>query len=214
MRWYRCTFTVESPESMHGQYVIQPQTMDLDGLRGGTAEIENWFLNPELSINVDGGVGFGTIRPGTSGYNTMTVHNTAEGGVVYNLFITGSDFYDSSHSGGKCPTTNQLSLRNFRYYASNGAYSTSSDQQINSAGAVTRNKDSEGYVTIEYGKYFSPLLYNDAEVIQSPAKIGPYYVGNLLMGGSTLALTVRLDLPNPCNGDYNLGHIYIWAEPV
>jgi len=41
-----------------------------------------------------------------------------------------------------------------------------------------------------------------------------YSAGNVLSPGSEMAITFRLDLPEPCNGDFDAGAIYFWAEAV
>ena len=38
--------------------------------------------------------------------------------------------------------------------------------------------------------------------------------GNVLTPGSEMALTFRLDLPVPCNGDFDTGSIYFWGEAI
>jgi hypothetical protein len=39
-------------------------------------------------------------------------------------------------------------------------------------------------------------------------------IGNVLTPGSEMALTFRLDLPEPCNGDFDSGSIYFWGEAI
>jgi len=134
MAYYTCTLTVESPTSMHGQYWITANVVDLDDQLGTMAENEFWYFNPTIALTMSGlPLRFGTVRPGTVAYsNTITVGNGAEAGsgVLMDMFVTGTDFTDPAHSGAKCPSTNQLSLQNFRYYAVNGAYGTQNDLEL------------------------------------------------------------------------------------
>ena len=128
MRYYTCTLTVETAESMYGEYFTTVEALDLDGLSGTMDENEYWFLNPEIALSIDGDLTFEDVRPGTSSYSdTLLVGNDADfgSGVLLDMFISGTDFYDSSSSGAMCPTTNQLSLSAFRYFATSGTYSTS-----------------------------------------------------------------------------------------
>ena len=127
MRNYVCTFTVETVASMDGEYWITVEATDLDGLSGVMAENEYWYFNPTIGISIDGDLEFEDVRPGTASYSTtLLVGNDADdsSGVMMDMFISGTDFYDSSSSGAMCPTTNQLSLGAFSYYATSGAYST------------------------------------------------------------------------------------------
>jgi hypothetical protein len=211
MSFYWCTFTVETPDSMQGEYWVTVEVEDLDGLSSIMDENEYWFLNPTIALAIDGGLTFSDVRPGTQSYSeTLKVGNDAEegSGVMLDMFITGTDFYDSSSSGAKCPSTNQLALTNFRYFASNGGYSTLTDGR----------NDPEGYVPICYGDKFQPgEFYDTCEIIQgdSIAVNGAnYYLGNFLSPGAEIAMTFRLDLPEPCNGDFDTGQIFFWGEAI
>ncbi len=210
MAYYTCTLTVESPESMHGQYWIAANVVDLDDQVGTFDENEYWFFNPSISLTMSGlPLNFGTVRPGTTAYsNTITVGNGAEtsSGVMLDMFISGTDFTDPSHSGAKCPTTNQLSLSTIRYYAVNGAYSTLQDGR----------RDAEGYVGIGYGAGFNmpTAFYGRTEVMHTAVNAAGYYAGNILSPGSEMSVTFKLSLPLPCNGDFSDGHIYFWGEAI
>jgi hypothetical protein len=206
--YYTCTLTVETQASMGGPYWVTVEAEDLDGLTGTMDENEYWFFNPIIALTVEGTMTFDNVRPGTDSYSkTVTVGNNADAGsgVMMDMFITGTDFYDSASSGAKCPTTNQLSLSNFRYFATNGAYST-----YGTAGA-----DNEGYRPIAYGIGFNnpDPFYDKAEILPAQ-KVGPYYTANLLAPGAEMALTFKLSMPEPCNGDFDTGNIFFWAEAI
>ncbi len=228
MRYYTCTLTVETPASMWGEYWITVEAMDLDGLMGTMDENEYWFLNPEIALAIEGApLTFEDVRPGTMTYsNTLTVTNDADdgSGVALDMFISGTDFYDSSSSGAMCPTTNQLVLGDgdsdcdaadpFCYYAVNGAYSTAADLR----------SDAEGYVGINYATGFNnPNPFYGAangdntgyEIMQSNTMFGAtYFAPNVLMPGADMSITFRLNLPEPCNGDFDSGRIDFWGEAI
>jgi len=84
-----------------------------------------------------------------------------------------------------------------------------------SGDAVQRDRDPEGYVNIDYGIGFNnpDLFYNNVEILQAQ-KVGPYYTANLLAPGAEMALTFKLSLPEPCNGDFDTGQIYFWGEAI
>jgi hypothetical protein len=208
MRFFDCTFTVETPESMYGEYWITVEALDLDGLSGTMDENEYWFLNPVIALDLQGDLTFDEVRPGTQSYSdTLLIGNDADdgSGVMLDMFISGTDFYDSSSSGAMCPETNQLSLDAFRYYAVNGAYSTAMDPR----------RDAEGYVGINYGIGFNDPtpFYNNAEIMQVLPN-GPYFMANVLAPGAEMAMTFKLTLPEPCNGDFDTGSIYFWGEAI
>jgi hypothetical protein len=223
MSYYDCTLTVETPISMHGEYFITVEAKDLSGLSGIMAENEYWFLNPTIALTVDGSLSFEDVMPGTSSYsNTLLVGNDAEAGsgVILDMFISGTDFYDPSSSGARCSAdaasggipTNKLALKEFRYFVTNGAYVS---------GTATFDTDAEGYTDIPYSTEIS-----GAERIMrwrnGPRGAAPssdvidqdWNNGNALSPGSEMALTFRLNMPEPCVGDFSEGQIYFWGEAI
>ena len=221
MDFFDCTLTVETPESMYGEYWVTVEALDGDGLAGTMDENEYWFFNPVVALSVDGDLVFEDVRPGIQAYSdTILVGNDADdgSGVMLDMFISGTDFYDSSSSGARCPTTNQLSLSAFKYFATNGAYSSNGDDLVGSrgaGGADDRAMDSEAYVNIGYGIGFNnPTPFYDGFEILQDQKVGPYYTANLLAPGAEMALTFKLSLPEPCNGDFDTGALYFWGEAV
>jgi len=207
MRAYTCTFTVETADSHYGEYWYTVEVEDLDGETATVDENEYWSLNPVIALSIDGDLTFDNVRPGTESYSqTLLVGNDADdgSGVLLDMFISGTDFYDSASSGAACPTTNQLSLSAFDYYATSGAYSTADDSRA----------DAENYVPIGYATGFNnPTNFYDAfEIIQTTT--GDYSAGNVLTPGSELAVTFRLSLPEPCNGDFDTGSINFWGEAI
>ncbi len=214
MAWYTCKLTVESPDSMYGEYWVTIEVEDLSGLTNTVDENEYWYLNPVVALNIEGDIDFGTVRPGTTAYSdTLTVGNGADegSGVVLDMFITGTDFTDPTSSGAACPSTNQLSLQQFKYYAVNGAWTTK-----DVPAGYPRQPDAEGYLSIPYGDHFDKSLYGEAELLPAnPINGGALgYAANLLAPGAEMSLTFKLDLPEPCVGDFTDGHIYFWGEAI
>ncbi len=116
MAYYDCLFTVESPESMQDEFFLTVEAISVDG-EAIMDENEYWFFNPIVALAVDGDVEFEDVRPGSVAYSsTILVGNDAEegSGVLLDMFISGTDFYDPDSSGAKCPDTNQLQLSNTR----------------------------------------------------------------------------------------------------
>ena len=217
MDMFDCTFTVETPEKMNGEYWITVEADDGGVEKGVMDENEFWFLNPAVAVVVDDPMTFGEVIPGTDAYSTtMRVGNGAEddSGVMMDMFISGTDFYDSSSSGARCPTTNQLTLDHFRYFATSGAYNSAQDLDIDLVDG-DRNTDVEGYTNIDYGIGFNnpDPFYDNMEILQAQ-KVGPYYTANILAPGAEMAITFKLSLPEPCNGNFDSGSIYFWGEAI
>ena len=196
MKAYECTLTVETADSMYGEYFVTVEATDLDGLSGTMDENEYWFLNPVIALSIDGDLTFEDVRPGTETYSeTLLIGNDADegSGVRLDMFISGSHFYDSSSSGAMCPTTNELNLGAFSYYALNGPHET------------------PGYLGISVGDEITEAARIMDEVAYGTGGLNP---SNLLSPGGEMALTFKLTLPEPCNGDFDTGSIYFWGEAI
>ena len=134
MAFYRCTYTVQSSEVDLGEIFVTTIVKDSDAEseEGVVAEGEWWLFNPVISVDLDGAdsIDFDNggegVRPGTVVYSDpFQVKNGADDGsnVYLDMFVFGSDFTGS----GNCPDSNKLSLTNFDYRATHGAYRTHDD---------------------------------------------------------------------------------------
>lgn len=228
MVYYTCTMTAQGLSAMQGEKYISVEAWNIaDGNKIKIQNDENFYLNPAISLRVEGvqnGIEFNNLEAGETSYSdTITVTNTInpEAGVILNLFLSGTDFKDMivdntgtrPNLNARCPELNVLSLDRFRYYAINGAYQTIDDP---------RQKDSEGYLNIGYGA-FGPGLYGRNELIQlgqfpedpeDPLYEGKYYHGSTLTPNSQAYITYKVNLPNPCSGNFDDGQMYIWAEAI
>ena len=220
MAYYDCRLTVETPASMHGEYFLTVEAMDATGLSGTMAENEYWFLNPTIALAVDGNLAFEDVMPGTDAYsNTILVGNDAEAGsgVILDMFISGTDFYDPTSSGARCSdNTNKLALREFAYFVTNGAYAS-----LDATPVATADVDQWGYTNIPYSTEISGskkiMRFNTDVRGAAPSSSvvdTDWNNGNALSPGSEMAITFRLSMPEPCVGDFSEGQIYFWGEAI
>lgn len=220
MAYYDCRLTVETPASMHGEYFLTVEAKDLTGLSGTMAENEYWFLNPTIALSVDGNLAFEDVMPGTDAYsNTILVGNDAEAGsgVILDMFISGTDFYDPTSSGARCSDdTNKLALREFAYFVTNGAYDS-----LDAVVVATADVDQWGYTNIPYSTEISGskkiMRFNTLVRGAAPSSTlvdTDWNNGNALSPGSEMALTFRLSMPEQCVGDFSEGQIYFWGEAI
>jgi hypothetical protein len=214
MAEYYCCLYVETPESMYGEYWVVAEAEDYDGLLGTFDENEYWFFNPIIALTVDGELDFGDgegVRPGTYAYaDTLLLGNDADqgSGVWLQMFISGTDFYDSNSYGTMCPTSNVLALSNFAYFATDGAHET---QPYFGA----RNSGPEGYYDIPYETGSEPdreeIIEGDGTIVLNGVV---YDAGNVLAPGAEIAITFRLWIPEPCNGNFDTGSLFFWGEAI
>ena len=220
MAFYSCTLTVETPESMYGEYWVTVEARNIEGYAATMDENEYWWFNPEISLTINDSITFEDLAPGKTVYsNYITVKNSVdvESGVRLDMFISGTDFY-SSQSGSYCPENNRLGLERFKYYAENGVYNTTN----------TNNSDWEGFRPINYGIGFNNpfLFYQGYEIIPKdpyvPGYVGeldnwdylPYYHANELEEGEEMTLRFKLNVPRECQGIFSEGHMFFWGEAI
>jgi hypothetical protein len=242
--FYKCVLTVETQASMYGDSWITIEAIASDGQSATIDENEFWFLNPNIALTTSGNLVFSDVRPGSVAYSdTVLVGNDADlgSGVLLDMFISGTDFYDPSSSGAKCPVSNRLKLsQDLRSQASLGAGVNSGATQNTACNAGVgglsgvdnndhlcyyatngaystfgaANADAEGYRPIVYSDQFTRDFYNDAEIIFNGGLTGGYSLGNVLAPGAEIAMTFKLGLPEPCIGDFSDGDIYFWGEAI
>jgi len=192
---YQCTLTVETPDSMYGEYWATIEAIDLDLETGTMAQNEYWFLNPVVALDIRGDLTFDNVRPGTVAYSeTLLVGNDADigSGVLLDMYISGTNFYDLDSSAAMCPTSNVLSLNAFSYDATNGQF------------AVPNMPIRSGDTIAQAGRIMDGSQFGQAGV--NPT--------NFLAPGAEIGLTFQLALPEPCNGDFNSGDIFFWGEAI
>lgn len=138
MAIYDCILTVETPNSMYGEYWVVGEVEDLNGNQATFDENEYWFFNPVIALAVDGDLEFDNVRPGSASYSdTLRITNDADegSGVLLDMTISGTDFYDPSSSGAKCPISNRIRLNS----GGNGHdYTTEGD--VNPAASFSRSE--------------------------------------------------------------------------
>lgn len=195
MAVYECTLTVETSESMYGEYWATVEAVDNDGLTGTMANNEYWYLNPTIALSIDGDLTFDNVRPGSRAISsTLLVGNDADdsSGVLLDMYISGTDFYDSTSSGAMCPDTNKLALSAFSYDVVNGEF-MSDDMSI-----------LPGNTIAQAGRMMDHAIFGTTT---------PDF-RNFLAPGAEMAITFQLDLPEPCNGDFDTGSIFFWGEAI
>lgn len=205
MREYLCTLTVEP--TCIGQQWFGVKAEDLAGLTGTMQEAESWFCNPELDLIVSGNINFGTLGPGEQAATTFSVKNAAEegSGTMVVMAISGSDFYDSTSSGAKCPTSNVLKLQG------NGDTFTTGFWYSATRGSLSVSKK-----RIPYGDDISesdPIFSASTSATQWRKWSGTL-MGQAASPGSETSITLHLGLPQPCNGQFTDGDITLWAWAV
>jgi len=206
MQYYQCTLTVETVDSMDGEYWVTVEAIGVDG-SATLDENEYWSFNPTIAISIDGDLEFDEVTPGTLAYSsTMLVGNDADdgSGVLMDMFISGTDFYDSDSSGARCPVTNRLKLGDNNAIPGNDGPAGPMNQHVcaidfnaddnefvgdticyyATQGAYSTEddprRDAEGYVPIVYGDAFHTDFYNDAEIM---APLGSPGGGLVSIGG-------------------------------
>ncbi|MEK6879329.1 MAG: hypothetical protein AABY22_06960 [Nanoarchaeota archaeon] len=224
--YYLCVFTVETPESLYGLKYIGAEATDYNNLVD-YIQIDQtpWYLNPIIALSVEGDIDFDNAKAGRDSYSPkITITNMADegSGVIMDMFLSGTDFYNITEITDSCPTN--LKLENFRYFAENlmNGYTSRDDLLIDTINenTILRDKDNEDYISIDYGIGFNnpEPFYENTEVIQAEPNIfntGYGYNANILYPGEKMEVKFKFRTPSECrnSGRYN-GLFYFWGENI
>jgi hypothetical protein len=193
MSEYECILTVEP--TCYGQKWFGVKVVDFDGLTGTMNEAEAWFCNPAVSLTMSGSLDFGNMGPGQQRAQTFSVTNAAEGGVQVIMKMGGTDFYDPSSSGAKCPTSNVLKLQGVSTDTNPATYNTGFWY------TATQGSATKGPTRISYANNI---------ILAEPI----FGYGVPTSPGSSASVTLHLGLPMPCNGQFTDGRISLWAYAI
>lgn len=201
---YKCILTIEP--NCDGNIWLGVKAVDLDGNTSTASGQEAWYCNPSLDINVSGTINFGELGPGEQGSSTVSITSNAPGGTQVVLSIAGSDFYDPTPSGAKCPTTNALQLQ-----GDGNAFTTGFWYKATMGSLTTGNK------RIPYGCTTTSCSIASSDPIFSKSNSTNNWkdwTGTLypMSSGSSVSLTMNLGIPQPCNGGpFTEGKINLFA---
>lgn len=199
---YLCTLTIEP--SCHGQKWLGVKAIDLDGNTGVLPNAESWFCNPELDLTVSGTISFGELGSGEQGSSKFSVENSAEdgSGVQVVLAISGTDFYDPTSSGAMCSTSNQLKLQGEANQPNTGFWYSA----VMGSNSVANKK-------IPYGNVISKA---DPVFSSGEGKVPNWEMNQLvpMSPGSEATMTLYLGIPQPCNGQFTDGSIYLYSWAI
>ena len=201
---YLCTINVNS--NCHGKKYVNLRAIDLDNNVNNLLSTESWFCNPSLDITISGNINFGELSPGQQGYSTFSIQNSAEAGsgVQVVLAVSGTDFYDPSSSGAMCSTSNKLNLQG---EDGTGIFNTGFWYSASMGSNHVENK------RIPYG---NQILQADPIFSSGEGKVANWNMNEVILmsPGSEATMTLNLGIPNPCNGEFTDGDIYLYSWAV
>lgn len=177
--------TLTIEPSCHGQNWLGVKAVDIDDLSGTMQEAESWFCNPTMSIDVSGSVSFGQLGPGERGSSTVSVKNDAEDNSGLEVIFS-------------------ISGTDFYDPSSSGAVCPVSNQLPLGQFSYSAVQGPHQVLdqTIPYG---NKVTDSDPILGTPTVPTGP---------GVELSLTLDLELPQPCNGQFTDGDIFLWAVAV
>lgn len=201
---YECALTIE--QTCHGQKWMGVAVIDLDGLDGDMQEAESWFCNPVLDLTVSGSLSFGLLGPGMKAAKTVSVQNSAEAGSGANLVlsVSATDFYDNTHSGAACPTSNVLNHQGDQTNFETGLWYTA-EQGVNQRGPKRMPTGTDD-ITLS-----DPIFSTSTQANQWRKWANPLVP---MSPGSEASMTFHLGLPIPCNGQFTTGSIYLYGLAI
>jgi hypothetical protein len=186
--------------TIHGNVDFSAVATDKAGLTG-TSRLDTWMLNPILSVTSDTSLQFGALSPGQVGSKTLTFSNAGEVPVLLSISAD-QNFYDPTSSGAMCPTTNALATQ-----GDGTSFHTGFWYSATSGSITTGNK------RMPFGNTFvqsDPILSSSVSPSWKDTTTGNVYI----VPNTVLAVTFKLGLPNPCQGKFTSGGIYVWGSVI
>lgn len=206
---FECTYTVQDAETVLGTYWVSVQVNDRTctaegGCQKQAAGLISLYMNPavKLTLSTEPGTTFGfmynavgdkllasEIKAGSTVYSPyFTIENTADPttGLYIGLGIYGKDMKAVGSIPAKCPDTNVLDIRNVEYKASH----------LNVQQAWTTMPRVIGYTGMP------SLVFTGAPL------------GNLLGVGDDVTMRLRLNIPSPCQGQFDNGQIVFIGQAI
>jgi hypothetical protein len=179
-----------------------------------TVEADLTFFNPTLSLEATGSVNFGTVNPGTiATSNSVYLKNKGgdneDSGVIMDVYIASDDYFTDQTNPGEalCPTGNGIRYDQFSYYATKGSVNSGYNNNANpglgtSEGCTARDDE------------FTELPSYSGNIGDMCRIINKLADSSLLTQGSEMSITFRLNVPDPCTGNFNNGQFHLAGRVV
>jgi hypothetical protein len=218
---YICKLIV--PSWLNGEKEVKVQVTDKRGSAGCNpviipgVEADLTFFNPELKLTLTGSgvVNFGTVTPGSiatsnSIYLKNGGSNSSNAGVVMDMYIASDDYFtDPSNGAAICPTGNGIKYDRFSYYATKGSLNSGANN--NTWNGLGKNNTTFCKANLDE---FTNLTSHSGNIGDMCRVINWIKGGSLLTEGSEMSITFRLNVPNPCSGNFNKGKFHFAGKVV
>jgi len=208
MKLYRCKMIVqedwvgESEIKINVTYEKEPEEETVWG------DILNF--NPELGVELDGSISFGSVEAGSSATsNSVKVKNIGDKGVILDMYIAADDYFTSGNELAVCGDGNGIKYDQFSYYATKGSVdSGSNDNMYPGLGEETG-------ICAARADEFTKMPSHSGEIQDMCRIINHLPKGSFLNQGDFMSLTLRLDVPSNCEPyAYTNGQFHVVGRVV
>ena len=209
MNLYKCKLIVPAGSTSYPTIRVEVESDDCDPV---TDTKELITFNPEIDVNLDGSISFGSVKAGsTATSNTIKIQNVDmnDDGVVMDMYIASDDYFTADDELAICGDGNGIKYDQFSYYATKGSIdSGDNDNEYPGLG------DDTGYCAARADEY-TPMPSHSGEIGDMCRVINHLPKGGFLNQGDFMSLTLRLDVPSNCEPySYNNGQFHVVGRVV
>jgi hypothetical protein len=182
-------------------------------------------FNPTLGLTLTGGpIDFGAVEEGTTAVSsTVYVENTAEdgSGVMMDMYIAGDDYFTdpTPGSGALCPTGNGIHHSNFHYYATKGSLNSGDNDGVFDGLGVTDGTDDPWDAAVlelcdADVDEFTRVPSHSGDIGDMCRMINAGRGDSFLAQGADMSVTLKLDVPATCQGDFTSGDFHFVGRVI
>ena len=208
MNLYKCKVIVGEQT---GEIQIKVEVEDVDNSECYTEDIKEYIeFNPSFSVAVEGSINFGTVEPGSVATSTDPVKIRNTGDTVLDMYVASDDYFiDAGNEDAICGDEgNGIKYDQFSYYATKGSINSgSNDNSWPGLGEYT------GICAAKADEY-TPMPSHSGHIEDMCRVINHAEDGSFLIGGDFMSVLVRLDVPEPCEGNFNQGQFHFVGRVV
>jgi len=215
-KFFACTLIVQSSWNDTEPVSVQAYDGGIDACEADPNYVVSLWtdlldFNPSLALALTGGpVDFGSTSPGSTAISTTVyLENDAEdgSGVVMDMYIAADDYFaDPTNPSAFCGTGNGIPYYQFKYYATKGSINSgSNDNFFPALGATVNDPNIPINICTADVDEFTYLTSHSGEIDDMCRILNWERDWSLLNQGGEMSITFKLEVPDPCYGNFTDG---------
>ena len=211
MNLYKCKVIVPAGATSYPTVTVVAEDED-DEECHVTDEKELITFNPELGVDLDGSIAFGSLTPGSTGMsNPVKIQNLIMGadGVVMDMYLASDDYFTSDDEKAVCGDGNGIKYDQFSYYATKGSLDSGDNNN-----AYPGLGETSGICVADADEYTS-MPSHSGQIKDMCRIINHLETGSFLTQGDYMSIKFAVDIPDNCSpASYVNGQFHVIGRVV